>query len=251
MDRATTLTYFNADETVRDSVDLLESSILSSPGSTGFKIVVDNKSSYPWVLRFDDEKDRDYWLSALSYHKAYGLSKVPRVHMGYLSKKGHIVRSWKRRFFILESTPSRSTLQYYKGQAEDPPYGDGFKGKLDIQHYDILPGGGGVYRPSVDGYVDDDGGEEDTEDDGDDDEDGDEDGRSGVTGQDMLNDDPQLLITLKENVKKHALYKKYRLRCSTVEEKEAWVSALEAHKAYYALRNPVESTGEEAKSSAP
>ena len=248
MDRATTLTYFNADETVRDMVDVLESSILSSPGSTGFKIVVDNKSSYPWVLRFDDEKDRDYWLSALSYHKAYGLSKVPRVHMGYLSKKGHIVRSWRKRFFILESTPSRSTLQYYMRQAEDPPYGDGLKGKLDIANYNVFPGGGGGYT-SVDGYVDD-GGGEDSEDDVDDDDDGDEDRRSGVTGQDMLNDDPQLLITLQESIKKHALYKKYRLRCDTMEEKEAWVSALEAHKAYYALRHPAENTIEDDKNSA-
>jgi hypothetical protein len=228
VDSVSTLTYFNTDETVRDSVDLLASSIISAAGSKGFKIVIDCKASYPWVLRFEDDKERDYWLSALCYHKAYGLAQVPAMHRGFLLKRGHIVKSWKERYFVLESSPLGTALTYYAQQSDDPPFGDTMKGKLDLKNYDILDPEDVM---SVGGGEDGGGGVEV----------GQEDGRG------RLDSDAQLVIVLQENLKNHSNYARYRLKCASAEDKGQWEAAIRAHKAYVAARNKSEE-GEEAES---
>lgn len=226
VDSFSTLTYFNQDETVRDSVDLLASSIKSSSSSKGFKIVIDCKQSYPWELRFEDDKERDYWLSALCYHKAYGLSQIPALHKGFLLKRGHIVKNWQERFFVLESTPLATTLTYYVRQCDDPPFGDTVKGKLDMKNYDL------VGPEDVVGGSEEVGnafGGERVDNDDDDDE-----------TRSRQDSDAHLVIILQENIKNHANYARYRLKCADFEDKAIWEAALRAHKAYVSARTSKE-----------
>lgn len=45
---------------------------------------------------------------------------------GWLRKCGHMVKSWKKRYFVLDGT--RGEVSYYEKALDFPPYGEGLKG---------------------------------------------------------------------------------------------------------------------------
>ncbi len=46
----------------------------------------------------------------------------------WIHKRGHVVRTWKKRYCVLD----KSDLKYYQQELREPPYGKGFKGKVAL-----------------------------------------------------------------------------------------------------------------------
>lgn len=46
----------------------------------------------------------------------------------WVYKRGHLVRTWKKRFFVLD----KSEIKYYRDSMKDPPFGKGFKGSVAL-----------------------------------------------------------------------------------------------------------------------
>ena len=65
--------------------------------------------------------------------------------MGWLSKEGHVVKSWKSRYFVMEN----GILIYYVNPQLDPPYGVTEKGKLYLHEYFLIKGFTGKENRSI------------------------------------------------------------------------------------------------------
>jgi hypothetical protein len=63
----------------------------------------------------------------------------PAMMRGWGIKQGHIVKNWKRRYFILTSDSEVTLLRYFKGEQPYPPYGDYLCGELNLQYYHLIP----------------------------------------------------------------------------------------------------------------
>eukprot|EP00604_Paraphysomonas_vestita_P002730 CAMPEP_0174818444 /NCGR_PEP_ID=MMETSP1107-20130205/1112_1 /TAXON_ID=36770 /ORGANISM="Paraphysomonas vestita, Strain GFlagA" /LENGTH=757 /DNA_ID=CAMNT_0016030273 /DNA_START=360 /DNA_END=2633 /DNA_ORIENTATION=+ len=59
----------------------------------------------------------------------------PEVYKGWGTKEGHIWKTWKRRFFVVESDSSSTTIKYYAEESPNEPYGEDMKGELNIRNY--------------------------------------------------------------------------------------------------------------------
>ena len=59
----------------------------------------------------------------------------PEIMKGWGTKQGHVWKTWKRRFFVLESDNSSSTIRYYVEEASNPPFGEDMKGELNVRGY--------------------------------------------------------------------------------------------------------------------
>jgi hypothetical protein len=59
----------------------------------------------------------------------------PRRHMGWMKKLGHFAKTWKTRFFVLES----GFVTYYVKQQAIPPFGEEMKGQICLAGYRIIP----------------------------------------------------------------------------------------------------------------
>jgi hypothetical protein len=55
----------------------------------------------------------------------------PEAMTGWGVKEGHIWKTWKRRFFVLESDSSSTTIKYYAEEIED------LKGEINIRNYNV------------------------------------------------------------------------------------------------------------------
>lgn len=63
----------------------------------------------------------------------------PAMMKGWGIKQGHIVKNWKRRYFILTSQHEVTLLRYYKEELSYPPYGEYLCGELNLQYYHLIP----------------------------------------------------------------------------------------------------------------
>lgn len=61
----------------------------------------------------------------------------PEMMKGWGTKLGHIWKTWKRRFFVLESDDGSTTIRYYAEEASSPPYGSDMKGEINIRGYKV------------------------------------------------------------------------------------------------------------------
>jgi annexin A7/11 len=59
----------------------------------------------------------------------------PEVMKGWGTKEGHVWKTWKRRFFVLESDSTSSTVRYYVEEAAESPYGEDMKGEINVRGY--------------------------------------------------------------------------------------------------------------------
>jgi hypothetical protein len=59
----------------------------------------------------------------------------PEVMKGWGTKEGHVWKTWKRRFFVLESDSTSSTIRYYAEEAAESPYGEDMKGEINVRGY--------------------------------------------------------------------------------------------------------------------
>ena len=59
---------------------------------------------------------------------------VPPMHCGYMDKLGgSILKNWKNRYFVLNSTERTCKLTYYEKSKDTPPFGVNEKGILDLK----------------------------------------------------------------------------------------------------------------------
>jgi len=56
------------------------------------------------------------------------------VKMGWLSKQGHVVKNWKKRWFVLE----KGVLRYFVKPMGQVPYGEGLKGEMILENYVVI-----------------------------------------------------------------------------------------------------------------
>jgi hypothetical protein len=56
---------------------------------------------------------------------------APNIIMGFLLKKGHLVKNWKSRYFVVD----KGRLKYYVSKSKDPREGETLKGGIDLQGY--------------------------------------------------------------------------------------------------------------------
>ena len=56
-----------------------------------------------------------------------------KIKCGWLTKKGHIFKTWCKRWFVL----NKGTLRYYQSSLEKFPYGQGLKGEISLGGYSI------------------------------------------------------------------------------------------------------------------
>jgi hypothetical protein len=59
----------------------------------------------------------------------------PEVIKGWGHKEGHLIRNWKRRFFVFTSAPSATVVVYYEFEEQNKPYGAGEKGSINLRGY--------------------------------------------------------------------------------------------------------------------
>ena len=57
------------------------------------------------------------------------MSTVPTLKKGFILKEGHLIKSWKNRFFVLEN----GVMTYYESSIDKPPYGAGKKGEMSLK----------------------------------------------------------------------------------------------------------------------
>ena len=57
------------------------------------------------------------------------MSTVPPLKKGFILKEGHLIKSWKNRFFVLEN----GVMTYYESSIDKPPYGAGKKGEMSLK----------------------------------------------------------------------------------------------------------------------
>lgn len=62
-------------------------------------------------------------------------SEPPAVAKCWAEKEGHFFTNWKRRFFVITSSPSATILVYYENESPNKPYGTDEKGTIDITNY--------------------------------------------------------------------------------------------------------------------
>lgn len=65
---------------------------------------------------------------------------APSMRTGYMMKRGHLVKNWKNRYFVLDN----GSLTYYEGPQKLPPYGSGKKGSLEIKGATVASSGSQV-----------------------------------------------------------------------------------------------------------
>lgn len=58
---------------------------------------------------------------------------VPPRHQGWMEKEGHLARTWKRRYFVLD----HGFLSYFKSSLDRPPFGEDIKGQLCLAGYRV------------------------------------------------------------------------------------------------------------------
>ena len=66
------------------------------------------------------------------------MSKVQSVKVGWLLKQGHVIRNWKKRWFVLD----KGVLRYYVKPLDEEPFGDGLKGEMILENYVVIHSGG-------------------------------------------------------------------------------------------------------------
>lgn len=59
---------------------------------------------------------------------------MPEPMRGWAFKEGHIFRTWKRRFFVLESNPTSTVLSYYVNEGKPPT---DLKGTMTLRTYAV------------------------------------------------------------------------------------------------------------------
>lgn len=76
--------------------------------------------------------------------------EIPVMLRGWARKQGHVVRSWKTRYFVL----SDGQLAYYADQREAPPFGADLKGRICLAGYRYsLEDGTEVDNGKADGFL--------------------------------------------------------------------------------------------------
>lgn len=90
----------------------------------------------------------------------------PAIKRGFVRKEGgNLVKAYNDRYFVLESTETKTTLVYYleKAKGKNPPYGSKERGRMNLLgakvcsalgHVDIIPRKGEPYRLDTRGTVD-------------------------------------------------------------------------------------------------
>jgi hypothetical protein len=58
----------------------------------------------------------------------------PAMKRGMILKCGHIVQSWKNRYFVL----SEGIMTYYEAPSSNPPYGLNKKGEMNLRHTEMI-----------------------------------------------------------------------------------------------------------------
>jgi len=86
------------------------------------------KDSGFFYMQADNEEQRDSWMAAISFRiiSANSIRLLPSVQElanpdtdGYLFKKGHVVKNWKKRWFILKD----GKLFYFRSKEDKEPTG--------------------------------------------------------------------------------------------------------------------------------
>jgi hypothetical protein len=62
---------------------------------------------------------------------ALSASMDESVKVGWLSKQGHVVKNWKKRWFVLQE----GVLRYYTHPLQEAPFGRGLKGEMTLENY--------------------------------------------------------------------------------------------------------------------
>jgi hypothetical protein len=63
-------------------------------------------------------------------------SVIPPRKMGWMSKEGHVVKNWKRRYFVL----AHGIVTYYVEPSSAEPYGINEKGRISLHEYVLIQG---------------------------------------------------------------------------------------------------------------
>jgi hypothetical protein len=105
-----------------------ESSISFVQPST-FNAILKEKSAIQ-ITTTDSNPLKD---KVINIDKGYSLLVSPKPEQlklhAWLRKRGHLVRSWKKRYFVLAS----NSLQYYKNSSSNPPYGEKLCGEVYLR----------------------------------------------------------------------------------------------------------------------
>ena len=67
----------------------------------------------------------------------FSLHQSPEKKVGYIKKEGHLIKNWKLRYFVLTSTGTESSLNYYEKPSSSPPFGTRHKGLFIVNGYAI------------------------------------------------------------------------------------------------------------------
>lgn len=74
-------------------------------------------------------------LSTFSFHSPRHTEHCPGIMRGWGTKQGHIVRNWKKRFFVLSSSRQVTLFRYYKDESSEEPFGYHLCGELNLNYY--------------------------------------------------------------------------------------------------------------------
>jgi hypothetical protein len=79
--------------------------------------------------------------SDCSFHTTRQTEAWPGTMRGWAIKEGHVVKNWKRRYFVLQSNACATVLRYYFQQdpqhSDREPFGLDLMGQLDLRDYSL------------------------------------------------------------------------------------------------------------------
>lgn len=79
--------------------------------------------------------------SVFSFHTTRQTEALPAIMRGWAVKEGHLVKNWKRRYFVLSSNNCATVLRYYFQQdpqhTDQEPFGLDLMGQLDLRQYTL------------------------------------------------------------------------------------------------------------------
>jgi hypothetical protein len=105
---------------------------MEAEGENSSTVVVEETPAYEPIVTVSSSSSSNTHPKPEEHHvpaPAVQIPKMPALKKGFILKEGHLVKNWKKRFFVLEA----GVMTYYESSTDKPPYGVRKKGEMTLK----------------------------------------------------------------------------------------------------------------------